>query len=170
MQSVWQAWEELPEKQRMMMTPTARANNLYSFFMFYARTYFADVHGVNILHKRLFLIGVHGVLLLRFKKLKSLEDKRSRNYPTLYQVEYSKQQPLPDMPPEAVRLTIGYVLNITSTGVHGLYATYPFGSMLYWDFEFERPAEKVIQMPAKQERKRKVRAKNVVPKKRTEEK
>jgi hypothetical protein len=62
MLAVWQAWEEIPEKQRMMMTPTARANNLYSFIIFYARTFFADVPGVTIIQKRLFLVGIQGAV------------------------------------------------------------------------------------------------------------
>lgn len=169
MLAVWKDWEEIPEKQRMMMTPTARANNLYSFILHYARSYFADVPGVTIIHKRLFLVGIHGLVLLRFKKLKSVFDKRSSNYRTLFQINYSTQRDLPNMPPEAARLTIGYVLDITQTALHGLFVTYPFGDTLYWDFEVERQAVKVVPMPATQKRERKVRAKNVVSKKKTEE-
>lgn len=169
MLDVWKAWEEIPEKQRMMMTPTARANNLYSFTIFYARTYFADVPGVTIIQKRLFLVGISGLVLLRFKKLKSIEDKRSSNYPTLFQMNYSSQQTLPGMPPEAARLTIGYVLDVSQSAIQGLFVTHPFGRTLLWDFEIERRIEKVISMPVQQRRKRQVRAKNVAAKKKTEE-
>jgi hypothetical protein len=110
-------------------------------------------------------------VLLRFKKLKGIDDKRSSNYPTLFQMNYSSQQMLPGMPPEAARLTVGYVLDVTSTAVQGLFVTYPCGKMLHWDFEVERQAAKVVHLPTTQqrERKRKASAKNVEPRKKTEE-
>jgi hypothetical protein len=171
MLTVWKAWEGIPEEQRMMMTATARANNLYSFIIHYARTHFSNNPEVKIIEKRLFLVGIKGLVLLRFKKLKSVDDKRSSNYPTLFQMNYSSQQSLPGMPPEAARLTVGYVLDVTATALQGLFVTYPCGKMLHWDFEIERRAAKVVQLPTTQqgERKRKVRAKNVEPKKKTEE-
>lgn len=171
MLNVWKAWEEIPEKQRMMMTATARANNLYSFILHYARSYFSDNRDVKIIEKRLFLVGIKGLVLLRFKKLKGIDDRRSSNYPTLFQRNYSTQKILPGMPPEAARLTVGYVLDITQTSVQGVFVTYPCGSILHWDFEVERSAKKVVPMPTPEQRQRKrsVRAKNVEPKKKTEE-
>jgi hypothetical protein len=171
MLAVWKAWEEIPEKQRMMMSATARANNLYSFIIHYARTHFSDNPDVKIMEKRLFLVGIKGAVLLRFKKLKSSDDRRSSNYPTLFQRDYSTQALLPGMPPEAARLTVGYALDITQTAIEGVFVTYPCGSILHWDFEVERAAKKVVSMPAveQRERKRVVRAKNVQPKKKTEE-
>lgn len=169
MLAVWKDWEDIPEKQRMMMTPTARANNLYSFMIFYARTFFADVPDVTIIQKRLFLVGINGLVLLRFKKLKSIEDKRSSNYPTLFQMNYSSQRVLPGMPPEAARLTVGYVLDVSQSAIQGLFITHPFGRTLLWDFEVERHVAKVVAMPVQERRKRQVRAKNVAAKKKTEE-
>src|ERR1051325_9568017 len=151
MQAVWKAWEGIPEEQRMMMTPTARANCLYSFIIHHARSQFSNHNDVKILEKRLFLVGIKGMVLLRFKKLKSVDDKRSSNYPTLFQVNYTAQRMLPGMPPEAARLTVGYVLDITATSVQGLFVTYPCGSMLHWDFEVERRAAKVVQLPTTQQ-------------------
>ena len=170
MQAVWKAWEVIPEEQRMMMTPTARANCLYSFIIHHARTHFSTDSNVKIMDKRLFLVGIKGLVLLRFKKLKSIDDKRSSNYPTLFQVNYTAQQMLPDMPPEAARLTVGYVLDVTATSIQGLFVTYPCGRMLHWDFEVERRASKIVQLPTTQqsERKRRVRAKNVEVQKKTE--
>ena len=77
---------------------------------------------------------------------------------------------LPDMPPEAAPLTVGYVLDVTATSIQGLFVTYPCGKMLHWDFEVERRASKVVQLPTTQqgERKRRVRAKNVEAQKKTE--
>lgn len=170
MLTVWKAWEGIPEEQRMMLTPTARANCLHSFILHHARSHFHGKPDVQIIEKRLFLVGIKGVVLLRFKKLKSIDDKRSSNYPTLFQLGYSAQQVLPGMPPEAARLTVGYVLDVTATSIQGIFVTYPCGKMLHWDFEVERHATKVVQLPTPQqgERKRKVRAKNVEPKKKTE--
>jgi hypothetical protein len=170
MQAVWKAWEGIPEEHRMMMTNTARANCLYSFIIHHARTHFSADPNVKILEKRLFLVGIKGLVLLRFKKLKSVDDKRSSNYPTLFQVNYTAQQMLPDMPPEAARLTVGYVLDVTAASIQGLFVTYPCGKMLHWDFEVERRAPKVVQLPTPQqgERKRRVRAKNVEAQKKTD--
>jgi hypothetical protein len=170
MLAVWKAWEDIPADKRMMMTPTARANCLYSFTIHHARSHFSNDPNVKIIEKRLFLVGVKGLVLLRFKKLKGIDDKRSSNYPTLFQMHYSAQQVLPDMPPEAARLTVGYVLDVTATAIQGLFVTYPCGKMLHWDFEVERSASKVVPLPTTQqgERKRRVRAKNVEAQKKTE--
>src|ERR1700749_1862407 len=70
MLAVWKAWEGIPEEQRMMMTATARANCLYSFTIHHARTHFSNDPNVKIIEKRLFLVGIKGLVLLRFKKLK----------------------------------------------------------------------------------------------------
>jgi hypothetical protein len=169
MSDVWKAWEEIPEKQRMMMTTTARANNLYSFIIHHARSCFSDDPNIKIFDKRLFLVGIKGLVLLRFKKLKGKDDKRSSNYPTLFQRDYSLQRLLPGMPHEAARLTVGYVLDVTQTFIESVFVTYPCGSILHWDFEVERRAAKVVAMPITQRRERKVRAKNVASKKKTEQ-
>lgn len=75
------------------------------------------------------------------------------------------------MPPEAARLTVGYVLDISQSAIHGLFVTHPYERTLLWDFEVEKPVEKIVlmPMPVQQRRKRQVRAKNVKPKKKTEE-
>jgi hypothetical protein len=169
MLDVWNAWEEIPEKQRMMMSTTARANNLYSFIVHHARSYFTDDPDIKIFDKRLFLVGIKGLVLLRFKKLKSKDDRRSSNYPTLFQRDYSTQKVLPGMPPQAARLTVGYVLDVTQTFIEAVFVTYPCGAILHWYFEVERRAAKVVAMPIAQKRERKVRAKNVASKKKTEE-
>jgi hypothetical protein len=151
------------------MSTTARANNLYSFMIHHARTYFTDDPNVKIFDKRLFLVGIKGLALLRFKKLKSKDDRRSSNYPTLFQRDYSTQRLLPGMPVEAARLTVGYVLDVTQTFIESVFVTYPCGNILHWDFAVEKAAKKVVAMPVVQQRKRKVLAKNVQDKKKTEE-
>jgi hypothetical protein len=137
-------WDAIPEAQRMKMTPTSKANNFHSFYLFHARAFYDDHPEVTILEKRLFLVGVAGRALLRFKKT----DKRLRtaNVLTLFQKEYMQQTQLPGIPPEAARLTVGYKLDITGTRIESLVVFYPNGNGVFWDFEVPRPEGNVLPM------------------------
>jgi hypothetical protein len=158
--SVWNAWENIPEDGRMMISPTARANVLFSYIVHYARSLFSEVKGARIYDKQLFLVGL-GDALLRWKKLKSHRDLRSRNYPTLFQREYTKQRRLPSIP-QSTRLTVGYVLDITGTSIEALYITCPLGNRIEWYIEIPRPgAIKVLPLPTPQTMPPAVRAVNV---------
>lgn len=158
--SVWNAWENIPEDGRMMISPTARANVLFSYIVHYARSLFSDVESAKIYEGQLFLVGI-GDALLRWKKLKSHKDLRSRNYPTLFQQEYTKQRRLPGIP-RSTRLTVGYVLDVTGTSIEALYITCPLGNRIAWYIEIPRPrAIKVLPLPTPQTMPPAVRAVNV---------
>lgn len=168
-ESVWEAWENIADEGRMMINPTARANVLFSYIVHYARSVFAEVDGAKIYEGRLFLVGI-GDALLRWKKLRSRKDLRSRNYPTLFQQEYSKQRRLPGMP-RSVRLTIGYVLNVAGSAIEALYVTCPLGNKIVWYIEIPRPAAvKILPLPLPQEVPPAVRAVNVRRKEQKEKK
>jgi hypothetical protein len=159
-ESVWSAWEEIADEGRMMISPTARANVLFSYIVHYARSLFADVDDAQIYEGRLFLVGI-GDAVLRWKKLRSKKDLRSRNYPTLFQQEYNKQARLPGIP-RSTRLTVGYVLNVTATAIEGLYLTCPLGNRIAWFIEIPRPAAvKILPLPLPQEVPPAIRAVNV---------
>jgi hypothetical protein len=149
-ESVWRAWEGIAEEGRMMISPTARANVLFSYIVHYARSLFSEVNDAKIYEGRLFLVGF-GDALLRWKKLRGHDDLRSRNYPTLFQQEYSKQKRLPGIP-RSTRLTVGYVLNPTATAIEALYITCPVGNKIVWFIEIPRPTKiKVLPLPTPQE-------------------
>lgn len=159
-ESVWSAWEKIADEGRMMISPTAWANVLFSYIVHYARSLFSDVDDAKIYEGRLFLIGI-GDTLLRWKKLRSNTDLRSRNYPTLFQQEYSKQRRLPGIP-RSVRLTIGYVLDVTGSAIEALYVTCPMGNRIAWSIEVPRPsAVKILPLPLPQQVPPAVRAVNV---------
>src|SRR5947208_378381 len=61
--SVWNAWENIPEDGRMMISPTARANVLFSYIVHYVRSLFSDVEGAKVYDKQLFLVGIGDALL-----------------------------------------------------------------------------------------------------------
>lgn len=130
----------------MMISPTARANVLFSYIVHYARSLFSDVKDAKIYEGQLFLVGI-GDALLRWKKLKGHKDLRSRNYPTLFQQEYTKQRRLPGIP-RSTRLTVGYVLDVTGTEIEALYITCPLGNRVVWFIEVPRPRNvKVLPLP-----------------------
>ena len=145
-ESTWSHWENVPENGRMMATATARANMLFSFIVHFARSVFSEIEEAKIHEGRLFLVGI-GDALLRWKKLRGHDDLRSRNYPTLFQQEYSKQIRLPGIP-RSTRLTVGYVLNVTATAIDALYITCPTGNKILWFIEIPRPGKvKFLPLP-----------------------
>lgn len=156
--AAWQEWEKIPPAQRLKLGPRARANNVYDFIAFHARLVFSKVPGCDILdHRGLMLLGVDGRAVVRFKKLR--DDKRTSNIMTRQQRLYSTGRELPGMPPKAGRLVVGYLLNLTQSGVEALLVTCQFGSRLEYYFEIPKIESNVVPLPLPQERRKpKVRA------------
>jgi len=65
-----------------------------------------DIQGLKV-----WIAGPDAVV--RFKKM--TEDGRSRNYPTQQEKDYDRGETFPELPPPAVRLTVGYFLDPTET-------------------------------------------------------
>lgn len=82
-----------------------------------------DIRGL-----RVWLIG--DVAVLRWKKMD--EDGRSRNYPTKQARDYDFGEPLPGLPPPAVRLSAGYLLDPTQTEFIRSQIAKPAGSGTEW--------------------------------------
>jgi hypothetical protein len=68
--------------------------------------------------------------LIRFKKHD--EDGYSRNYPTRQARQYDRGETLPGLPPEAVRLSIGYLLDATATEFIRTQVARPLGRRIDW--------------------------------------
>jgi hypothetical protein len=82
-----------------------------------------DVRGLKV-----WLIADHSVI--RFKKHD--EDGRSRNYPTKQAKDYDRGNLLPDLPPPAARLSIGYLLDRTGTSYLRTQIARPRERMIEW--------------------------------------
>jgi hypothetical protein len=68
--------------------------------------------------------------LIRFKKHD--EDGYSRNYPTRQARQYDRGDTLPGLPPEAVRLSVGYLLDATSTEFIRTQVARPLARRIDW--------------------------------------
>jgi hypothetical protein len=143
----WQDWEKLPDEMRAALSTRARANFIYDFILFRAKTFFSRNKEVTLIEKRgLFLFGLRGKVLFRFKKLK--KDKRHCNIQTQQQIELSLQRELPGMPPKAASLIIGYQLNIPETDIEAILVTYPTGRQLSWSYPITDTGEtNVVAIP-----------------------
>jgi hypothetical protein len=129
----WNDWEKLPAAMRSKLSARARANFLYDFILFRAKSHFTGLKDVIMIERRgLFLFGVLGKVIFRFKKLN--RDKRHCNIPTGQQIMLSLQRELPGMPPAAARLIVGYQLNLTQTDIETILVTYPNGKNLSWAY------------------------------------
>jgi len=101
--------------------PRAAAACIYAHMAFDAEQRFAALYPkVQPLDPRplgglkIWRVGDPGAdALLRFKKHD--EDGYSRNYPTRQARQYDRGETLPGLPPEAARLSVGYLLDATAT-------------------------------------------------------
>jgi hypothetical protein len=82
-----------------------------------------DVAGLKV-----WLVG--GDAVLRLKKMD--EDGHSRNYPTKQARDYDRGEPLPGLPPPAIRLTAGYLLDETETQFIHTQIAKPKGRRIDW--------------------------------------
>ncbi len=87
--------------------------------------------GVGMLAVRgLNLIRFEDFALVRFKKMD--EDGNTRNYPTEQAISFDAQEPLPDLPLAAVRLSVGYVPDATATAIEQVVLAKPNGRFAEW--------------------------------------
>jgi hypothetical protein len=68
--------------------------------------------------------------VLRFKKVDSAG--RHQNYQTDHQRDFDNQEPLPGLPPEAVRLTSGYQLDASGQLIERIIVARPLGRSIMW--------------------------------------
>ena len=87
-----------------------------------------DVHQMEIRGLKLWLFGDHTVV--RFKKMD--EDGRSRNYPTKQAKAFDFDKQMEGLPPKPTRITVGYVLDKTTTGIDRVQVARPNGIKVDW--------------------------------------
>jgi hypothetical protein len=173
----WSDWNKLPLRLRAQLTPRARANVIYDCVLQRARVYFNRLgdETVRLIEKKgLFMFGVRGQVLFRFKKLD--RSGKYRNIPTDQQVKLSLQQDLPGVPGKCALVVIGYQLNKLETEIKAILVTYSNGTQVSWDYSLSTDRDdqdnqdtNVVPIPRVGPRKPIVRAKKI-KKKETDEK
>jgi hypothetical protein len=163
----WTDWNKLPLKVRAQLTPRARANVIYDFILNRAKVYFnrrGDGNVELIEKNRLFMFGVRGQVLFRFKKLD--RSGRAKNIQTDQQVRLSLQQDLPGVPGKCALVVIGYQLNKLETEIKAILVTYSNGVQTAWDYPLstddrDEQDTNVVPLPTVGPRKPIVRAKKI---------
>ncbi len=168
----WSDWNRLPIKTRSQLTPRARANLIYDFVLFRAKAYFnrlPDEEVAFIDKNGLFMFGVKGQVLFRFKKLD--RSGKFKNIRTRQQIQLSLQRDLPGVPGRAALVVIGYQLNNLQTEIQAILVTYQNGVQDTWYYPLRGDNEdtNVVPIPRSGPRKPIVRAKRI-KKKDTDEK
>jgi len=162
----WSDWNRLSLKMRAQLSARARANLIYDLVLSRAKTYFNKLgdDSVTFIEKNgLFLFGVRGQVLFRFKKLDRCG--RYKNIPTRQQVELSLQRDLPGVPGKCALVVIGYQLNKLETEIRSILVTYQNGTQDTWEYSLRTDDEaqdaNVIPLPKVGPRKPIVRAKKI---------
>lgn len=145
------AWRELGRLAMQLRIPLdarARASFIFCHIVFVVRQRFSDVPGVRLMEKRGFPeLVIKGRFVIRFKKL----DKkgRARNASTKQTRLWYGQFDLPDMPPEAVKLVAGYVLDLLGTEIERVLVICPVStSAVEWMVDLGEPgAATIVEMP-----------------------
>lgn len=112
--------------------PRAQANCTYSHMVAAADRHFGDRPDVRALELRGLKVWLFEKpsAVIRFKKMD--EDGRGRNYPTKQAKDFDAQLELPGLPPKPVRLTAGYLLDMTGTQFVRSQIARPEGRTVTW--------------------------------------
>lgn len=132
--SGWHRWREMGDKDpsiRYDLGNRSRATIVNDFICKEIQRRFAVIPGTNQLR-------VHGInaldlgngIVTRIKKVDN--HYRSSNIRTQHNERYMLQLSLPDLPPEATRLIVGYQLNDLETEIKDIVVTCPDGRRLLW--------------------------------------
>ena len=141
----WAEWERIPAARRSKMNARARAAILHSFMVHFAKMHFPPTDTVMPLERKgLFLVGISGVVTIRFKKFRY--GKRTSNIQTNQQVDFDLQLDLPGIP-KAARLTVGYILDASQTAIKDVLITFRQAEQLLWDFSIAGTQAQVVPMP-----------------------
>jgi hypothetical protein len=164
----WQRWRDLDPSVRYDLGNRSRASIVNDFICKELQRLFADVPGTNQLR-------VHGIQAFDLgvgivTRIKKVDDRyRSSNINTRHNERYMLQLSLPDLPPEATRLIVGYQLNELETEIKDIVVTCPDGRRVLWHYSLlggqmpqelpfpQTPVEPLQPVPM---RGRRVRAKN----------
>ncbi len=133
--------EEYSDAARAEHTSTAMKNCIYSHSQqrMYERE--IDVVGMHVLDiKGMKVLNFRDQIVFRLKNVN--ENGRHKNYQTSQQVNYDDQFDLEGIPSKAIRLTAGYQLDASGTGLERIMIARPIGRNVFWtaQVEFEEEA------------------------------
>ena len=114
-------------------TTRSAANCTYDHMVAEAERRFdgrGDIRMIPIRGLKLWLIGADHHTVIRWKKMD--EDGRSRNYPTQQAKAFDHNDELPNLPPSPTRITVGYLLDATGTGIRRVQVAKPNGRYVEW--------------------------------------
>lgn len=107
------------------------ANCVYDHGFHHLRELLDDEKGCHFLSLRgLEVLNYHDLAVLRLKKVNS--EGRWQNVRTKQQRDFDNQLPLPGLPPEAVRLVIGYEPDPAFTAIERVIVARPLGKTIRW--------------------------------------
>ncbi len=145
------AWGDLEREKpeiRAHMSARTRACFLNDRILLYAREEFENDRGVAFLRGKggLFLLGIAGAFLLRFKKLKA--NLRSSNIYTNQSKLFTDQRVIEGLP-DVTHVNAGYILNRMQTAIAMMYVTCPVGTAIKWEIDLAEfcASGNVAEMP-----------------------
>lgn len=121
----------------------AAAACTYCHMLAGAERRFADKPGIileDVRGQKVWIVGAAAVV--RFKKMD--EDGRVRNYPTKQALDFDRGVVLPGLPPEATRLSVGYVLDPSATEVRRVQIAKPLSRSVDWCVAIVPPADREL--------------------------
>ena len=166
----WAGWDrfgEIAPTLRLPLGKRSRASYIYDHIVAAATKRFASIPRVRIADNRGFLeLLVGGRYVIRFKKLN--RRRLSSNIPTRQQIEwFSVQLELPGMPADAVRLIVGYQVNLLGTEIADILVTRPLGGKVAWAFSISDAGDitNVVPFPTEVGEPKSARPRSTMPKK-----
>jgi hypothetical protein len=136
--AAWERYAALPELDRSMWSSTARANVISSYMVSSAKELLGQISEVRAIDNHVSSIFlVQDRVVLRFKKLdRSL---LSSNYQTPRAIEYNDTGlHLPGIGVPALRVDIGYRLNVVETNIDAVFVVRRKRKRVLWAFDLAR--------------------------------
>ncbi|PHQ93615.1 MAG: hypothetical protein COB40_13850 [Marinosulfonomonas sp.] len=133
---------EYSDAARAEHTTTAMKNCIYSHSQqrMYERE--IDVDGLHVLDiKGMKVLNFRDQIVFRLKNVN--ENGKHTNYPTQQQMNYDDQLELEGLPSKATRLTAGYQLDASGTGLERIMIARPIGRSVFWTAQVNLDEEAV---------------------------
>jgi hypothetical protein len=136
------AWKAHVAEKRARHKRT-RASIVWEYMIGEADLQLAGLNGV----RRTVVAGtpmwaIDDQLILRFKKHD--RERLTRNIPTDLQRTMQSQRPIPGLPPEAVHVSCGYMLDLAEAGIEQILTTKRMGGYIEWWIDMHELASGVL--------------------------
>ena len=123
--------EDYPAHVRAEHNDSVTSHNVHSHVVAEFMREFADEPGFNFLKPRgLHILNIYDRVVGRFKKVDG--EGRHRNADTEQQRKFDRQEPLPGLPPEALRVTFGYQPDPAFSKCERVLVACPQGKEIRW--------------------------------------